>query len=127
LILSRGGFRTLSTCDILGTEKTAMTQIGPTDGDAGKAWTAYILGELYTDWPRKRDFNALDVGVATELSPLADSENLFDDLLEWLKKNAYVDFSQAAEGAVFDVALTEKGFAVLGKRSSRRKCRSDRK
>jgi hypothetical protein len=71
-------------------------QIGPTNSEVGAAWTAYILGELYTDWPRRRDF---------------------DDLLVWLRDNGFVAFNQATEGEAFNVALTERGFAVLGKRA----------
>jgi hypothetical protein len=92
-------------------------QIGPTNSEVGAAWTAYILGELYTDWPRRRDFNCMDVGHAVDISPRVDAEELFDDLLMCLRDNGFVSFNQAAEGNAFDVALTEKGFAILGKRS----------
>lgn len=92
-------------------------QIGPTNSEVGAAWTAYILGELYTDWPRRRDFNSMDVGRAVDISPRIEPEELFDDLLVWLRDNGFVAFNQATEGEAFNVALTERGFAVLGKRA----------
>jgi len=91
-------------------------QIGPTNSEVGAAWTAYLLGELYADWPRRRDFNYMDVGRAIDISPRIEAEELFDDLLVWLKDNCFVAFTQAADGNALDVALTEKGFAILGKK-----------
>ncbi len=92
-------------------------QIGPTNNEVGAAWTAYILGELYTDWPRRRNFNWMDVGRAVDVSPGVEGDELLDDLLMWLRDSGFVAFSQAIEGEAFNVALTERGFAILGKRA----------
>lgn len=86
-----------------------------TDQDIGRAWTAYILGELFEAWPRRLDFHSLDVSSATGVSPRKDEEELFNDLVGWLLDNGFVRIGQATEGAAFGVALTEKGFAVLGR------------
>ena len=59
----------------------------------------------------------MDVGRAIDISPRIEAEELFDDLLVWLKENGFVAVSQAADGNAFNVALTERGFAILGKRS----------
>ncbi|MGY2936001.1 hypothetical protein ACVWZ6_005603 [Bradyrhizobium sp. GM6.1] len=91
-----------------------MTSL-PDDQDVGRAWTAYIVGELFEAWPRRCDFSALDLGRATGVSPRKDEEELFDDLSKWLLDNGFIHFDQATEGAAFGVALTEKGFAVLGR------------
>ena len=56
----------------------------------------------------------MDIGVATSSDPKDDPEDFFDDLALWLKNNDFVEFDQAADGAAYNVALTEKGFAVLG-------------
>jgi hypothetical protein len=66
------------------------------NGEVGKVWTAYIVGELYELWPRRRDFNSLDVSVATGDEPRADPEEFFDDLMMWLKDNDFVRFRQAS-------------------------------
>jgi hypothetical protein len=92
-------------------------QIGPTNNEVGIAWTAYILGELYTDWPRRRDFNWMDVGRAIDVSPRVEPEEMFDELLMWLRDNGYVAFDQAVDENALDVALTDRGFAALGKRA----------
>jgi hypothetical protein len=108
-------------------ESGEMTvQIGPTNNEVGAAWTAYILGELYADWPRRCDFNCMDVGRAVDVSPRVEAEELFDDLLMWLKDSGFVAFSQATEGQAFDVALTERGFAILGSERLKARPRWDR-
>jgi hypothetical protein len=98
------------------TAETAV-QLGPTNNEAGAAWTAYILGELYIDWPRRRDFNWMDVGRTVDVSPRVEPEELFDELLMWLRDNGFVVFDQLVDGNAFNIALTEKGFAILGKTS----------
>lgn len=92
-----------------------MTSSLPTDQEVGRAWTAYIVGELFEAWPRRCDFSALDLGRATGVSARNDEEELFDDLAKWLLDNGFIRFDQASEGAAYGVALTEKGFAVLGR------------
>jgi hypothetical protein len=87
----------------------------PSNNEVGQIWTAYIVGELYELWPRRRDFNSMDVSVATGDEPREDPEEFFDDLIMWMKDNNLVRFGQATEGCAFGVALTEKGFDVLGR------------
>jgi hypothetical protein len=96
---------------------TMAVQVGPTNNEVGTAWTAYILGELYTDWPRRRDFNWMDVGRAVDVSPRVEPEEMFDELLMWLRDNGFVAFDQSVDGNAFNVALTDRGFAVLGKKA----------
>lgn len=90
------------------------TSAEPSSRDIGNAWIAHILGELFDQWPRRADFNAMDVRRETRLGPRVDEEDLFDDLLLWLRDNGFVRYEQSSEGNAFAVALTEKGFAVLG-------------
>lgn len=85
------------------------------NGEIGKVWTAYILGELFEAWPRRCDFNAMDIGVATGEEPRSDPEEFFNHLLDWLRDNGFVRLGESIDGAVYDVALTEKGCNVLGR------------
>lgn len=85
-----------------------------TDKEVGAAWTAHIVTQLFERHPRRCDFNSLDISVATDTDPKEDPEQLFDDQMDWLRDNGYVAFDQAMEGNAFNVALTDKGFAVLG-------------
>lgn len=86
----------------------------PSDSEVGGAWTAYVLGELFERWPRRLDFNALDVASAT-ISPRNEPEELFDDLFNWLHINGYVHIGQqGGEGHAYLVSLTNQGFSVLG-------------
>jgi hypothetical protein len=55
--------------------------------------------------------------VVTGAEPRDDPEEFFDDLITWLRDNDFVSFSQVVDGAAFNVALTEKGYA---ERSTRR-------
>ena len=84
--------------------------------DIGNAWISYILGELYDQWPRRIDLNAMEVASKTETPPRFEDEDLFDDTIDWLKSEGYIRTSNQAapEGMVFGAALTEKGYAVLG-------------
>ncbi|MCQ1766141.1 hypothetical protein NOJ28_11400 [Neorhizobium galegae] len=85
------------------------------DKDVANAWTAFILGQLFESWPRRQDFNAMDVGVATSFAPRSDPEELFDDLLMWLDRNHYIHIDQhGSEGNAYGVSLTNEGLKVLG-------------
>jgi hypothetical protein len=85
------------------------------DKDVGNAWTAFILGQLFESWPRRQDFNTMDVSTATGTAPRTDPEELFDDLLMWLDRNRYIHIDQhGSEGNAYGVSLTNEGFAVLG-------------
>lgn len=88
----------------------------PTNREIGHAWTAHILGELFDEWPRRVDFNAMDIETSTEVGPRKDGEDFFDHLFEWLKDEGFVRFTQATEGNVYDVSLTEKGVNILGQK-----------
>lgn len=88
----------------------------PSDSEVGGAWTAYVLGELFDKWPRRLDFNALDVASVT-ISPRNDPEELFDDLFNWLNANGYIHIGQdAGEGHALLVSLTNQGFSILGQK-----------
>lgn len=91
-----------------------MTMIS--NREIGNAWISYVLGELYDDWPRKRDFDHLQLASQTGISPVRESEQLFDDLIEWLAAEGYIRRPEQAlpEGCAVDIALTEKGYLVLG-------------
>jgi hypothetical protein len=84
--------------------------------EVGNAWTSFILGELYESWPMRIDLNHLDVGSKTNVSPASDGEILFDDLISWLEAEGYIRTSpqDAPEGNVYGVALTSKGYKILG-------------
>lgn len=84
--------------------------------DVGNAWTAAILGALYEEWPRRLDFNAMDLETTTGATPKHESEELFDDLLQWLEDNGFIRSSdqEAPEGNIYGVALTERGHSILG-------------
>jgi len=86
----------------------------PTNNEIGKAWTAYILGELFESWPATLNFNILDTSQATGVAPAEDEEiEFFISLTDWLRDNGYISFEQSSENQVYNVALTEKGFAIL--------------
>ncbi|WP_117196404.1 hypothetical protein [Rhizobium terrae] len=61
-----------------------------TDRDIGNAWTAHILGQLFSGWPRRQDLNAMDVAVATGFQPRSEPKEMFDDLVMWLNDNGYL-------------------------------------
>jgi hypothetical protein len=82
--------------------------------EAGNAWTAHILGELFDNWPKRIDLNYLDVSSKTRVQPRFDPEETFDDLLLWLRTEGFVTFEQETEMNAFGVALTKNGFAALG-------------
>ncbi|ABD08420.1 conserved hypothetical protein [Rhodopseudomonas palustris HaA2] len=84
--------------------------------EVGNAWTSFILGELYESWPMKINLNHLDIGSRTKVAPVRDEEILFDDLISWLEAEGYIRTSpqDAPEGNVFGVALTSKGYEILG-------------
>lgn len=88
----------------------------PDNKEVAGVWISYLLGELFAEFPRRQSFNAMDVATQSGIEPRRDSELFFDDLLLWLRDNGYVHFTQSAEGAAFNVALTERGFAVLGQK-----------
>ena len=83
--------------------------------DAGNAWTAHVLGQLYSDWPERPDFNYLDVSTRTGVDTGDNGERVFNDLMLWLRQEGFIAFEQAAEGEAFGVSLTSKGLRVLGK------------
>ncbi|MEC5292992.1 MULTISPECIES: hypothetical protein [unclassified Aurantimonas] len=87
-----------------------------TNNDIGKTWTLYALGQLSEAWPRRLDFNALDLGtetgVGTELD--SESEEVFDDLFRWLMSEGFVHFKQGSEGAAYGVQLTTKAMDAIG-------------
>jgi hypothetical protein len=83
--------------------------------DAGNAWTAHILGELFANWPRRCDFDFLTVSSKTDVEPRDDAVEVFDDLLLWLRAEGFISFEQTLEGNAFDVALTMQGFTALGR------------
>ncbi|WP_269929420.1 hypothetical protein [Aminobacter sp. HY435] len=87
-----------------------------TNREIGNAWISYILGELYDEWPRRRDFDASELATKTGVSPKSDEDDLFDHTVDWLRENGYirVGSQSAPEGTAFDVGLTDKGYAVLG-------------
>lgn len=88
----------------------------PSDKDVGGAWAAHILGELFEAWPRRLDFNAMDVAAAT-MSPKDEPEDLFDGLVNWLYLNGYIHIGQQGpEGSALLVSLTSYGFSVLGQK-----------
>lgn len=82
--------------------------------EIGQAWAAHVLGELFDAWPRRVDFNAMDIETATEIGPKSEPEDFFDHLFDWLRDEGFVRFGQGTEGNVYDVALTEKGVSILG-------------
>lgn len=85
----------------------------PSNREIGQAWTAFILGELFEEWPRKVDFNAMDLATATGLGPVTDEEEMFDGLFDWLRDEGFVRFEQRTEGNVYAVTLTKRGIDVL--------------
>lgn len=85
-----------------------------TNNEIGEAWTLYILGQLAEEWPRRVDFNAMDLGTRTESSPLGDEEDLFDHLMEWLRDHGLIGFNQAIEGNAYDVWITDRGLGIIG-------------
>lgn len=88
---------------------------GPKNRDVANAWISYILGELYDEWPRRLDFNSMDVGKATGTEARWEEESLFDDTVRWLQNNGYLLVGQDGdEGNVYGVELTEKGYLLLG-------------
>lgn len=88
----------------------------PSDKDVGGAWAAHILGELFEAWPRRLDFNAMDIAEAT-IAPSDEPEDLFDGLVNWLYLNGYIHVGQQGpEGSVLLVSLTNYGFSVLGQK-----------
>jgi hypothetical protein len=87
----------------------------PKNREVAAAWIAYILGELFEEFPRRQTFSALDVSTHSGIEPRREPEGFFDDLLLWLRDNGYVRYTQDTEGVAYDVALTERGFSALGK------------
>jgi hypothetical protein len=86
-----------------------------TNNEVGEAWTLFVLGELADEWPRRVDFNAMDLETATGIGPRKDAEELFDDLFLWLRDQRLISFTQVAdEGNAFDVSLTDRGFDAIG-------------
>ncbi|MDI6027918.1 hypothetical protein QBK99_17145 [Corticibacterium sp. UT-5YL-CI-8] len=86
--------------------------------DVANTWIAHVLGELYQQWPRRSDFNALDVATATGSSKGEEDPELFDDTIIWLRNNGYIrhsDQSSPDEGGWLEVELTEKSVLLLGK------------
>lgn len=88
----------------------------PNNKEVAGVWISYLLGELFAEFPRRQSFTALDVASQSGVEPRRDPEEFFDDLVLWLKDNGYVRFTQSTDGAAFDVALTERGFTVLGQK-----------
>ncbi|RWB50731.1 hypothetical protein [Mesorhizobium sp.] len=87
----------------------------PKNRDIANAWISYILGELYSEWPRRLDFNAMDVGKATGTEARWEDETLFDDMIRWLQNNGYILVGQEGDDwSVYGVELTEKGYLLLG-------------
>ena len=89
----------------------------PSNRDVGNAWTAFVLAELFEEWPARVDLDWMRVQEQTGLSPRKDGDEMFDGLIEWLRNEGYIRFGQTSDtGQFYDVTLTEKGFTVLGKK-----------
>lgn len=86
------------------------------NNEIGKAWTLQVLAQLSDAWPRRVDFNALDLATKTEVGPEIDeeAEELFDDLFRWLRNEGFVSFTQDGEGWVVDVQLTSRAMEAIG-------------
>ena len=82
--------------------------------DAGNAWTAYILGYLYEEWPARADLNYLDISKATDIDAGYYGEDIFTDLLLWLRQEGFIAFQEGYDGGASCVSLTSKGMASLG-------------
>ena len=85
------------------------------DSEIAEFWKAHILNELYERRPRKQDFDADCLSVATGVHPTEEIEEFFEDLIDWLKEEGLIRVSQAAEGNAFGVSLTSKGQGLLAK------------
>ena len=66
--------------------------------DIGNAWTAHILGVLFENWPKRQDFNALDLSTKALALPRDEEEELFDDLIRFLADENYIRVGQSSEG-----------------------------
>lgn len=88
----------------------------PTNNEVGNAWTLYVLGQLSEAWPRRVDFNAMDLSTETGMAPVLDREveETFDDLFRWLKSEGFIEYSQDGEGWVVDVNITTKAMDAIG-------------
>ena len=75
-----------------------------------------MLAQLSDAWPRRVDFNALDLGTKTEARPEVEeeAEELFDDLFRWLRNEGFVTFIQDGEGWAVDVQITSKAMDAIG-------------
>jgi len=94
---------------------TVAEIIGPSNPEIGNAWTAAILGTLFERWPKRQDFNVMDVSTKTGVHALeSEEEELFDDLILFLEQELYINVGQRSGGNALGVALTGKGYAVLG-------------
>jgi hypothetical protein len=83
--------------------------------DIGNAWTAEILGALFESWPKRQDFNALDLSATGILPRSEEAEELFHDLILWLEQENYITVGHRnVAGNAYQVALTGKGYSVLG-------------
>jgi len=86
-----------------------------TNNEIGKTWTLYALGQLSEAWPRRLDFNGMDLSVQCGVGPdLGDEAELFDDLFLWLKNEGFVHFTQDSEGEAYGVHLTSKAMDAIG-------------
>lgn len=86
------------------------------NNDIGKTWTLHTLAQLSDVWPRRLDFNSLDLGTQTGVRPESEQEveEVFDDLFRWLRHEGFVSFTQDGEGWAADVQLTSKAMEAIG-------------
>lgn len=86
-----------------------------TNREIGEAWMAFILGELYEQWPRRCDISTEMAIEQTKVMPPVEADALFDDLTLFLENEGYIRISSSLEGVIYDASLTASGQALLGR------------
>jgi len=85
------------------------------DHEIAEAWKAQLLAWLYERRPRKQEFTIDDLEEATGLCPAEESEDFFDDVLDWLVEEGLIRApkSNRLDGQVLDVQLTAKAQGLM--------------
>jgi len=91
-----------------------------TNREIGLVWMAYILAQLYDNWPGKVIIEMSEAIEATGTQPEGPEDvtaELWRDLGQWLEDEGIIRKGSGAIGEIFldDAVLTARGFELLGK------------
>lgn len=85
--------------------------------EIAEVWKAQILATLYERRPRKQDFTVSDLEKVTQVGPVREPDEFFDDLIDWLIEEELIRVSPSHRlgGQALDVQLSAKAQGQMQK------------